>query len=45
MPTLMRIGRYRFYIYANENDEPPHVHVEAAEDEAKYWLDPLEMAW
>ena len=41
----MRIGAFRFFFYANENDEPPHVHVRAAENEAKYWLVPIGMAW
>lgn len=45
MPTVMRIGPYRFFFYSNENDEPPHVHIRAAENEAKYWLDPLELSW
>jgi hypothetical protein len=45
MPTVMRIGRFRFFFYANENDEPRHVHVKAAENEAKYWLNPLELSW
>jgi hypothetical protein len=36
MPTVMRIGRFRFFFYANENDEPHHIHVKAAENEAKY---------
>lgn len=45
MPTVMRIGPFRFFFYSNENDEPRHVHVRAAEKEAKYWLDPLELAW
>ena len=44
MPTVMRIGRYRFFFYSNEGQEPPHVHVEAAEDEAKFWLDPVSLA-
>jgi hypothetical protein len=45
MPTVMRIGPYRFYFYANENDEPRHIHVKAAENEAKFWIDPVELVW
>lgn len=41
MPTVLRIGRYRFFFYSNENNEPPHVHVKAGEDEAKFWLRPV----
>lgn len=45
MPTVLRVGRFRFYFYSNENDEPRHVHVKAAENEAKYWLEPIELSW
>lgn len=41
MPTVLRVGAYRFFFYANDRDEPPHVHVEKEEKIAKYWLDPL----
>lgn len=44
MPTVLRIGRYRFFFYSNENREPPHVHVRAGDDEAKFWLGPVRLA-
>lgn len=44
MPTVLRIGRYRFHFFSNEGREPPHIHVKAAEDEAKFWLDPIQLA-
>jgi hypothetical protein len=44
MPTVLRIGRYRFFFYSNEGNEPPHVHVEAGDDEAKFWLRPVAAA-
>lgn len=44
MPTVLRIGRFRFYFFSNEGEEPPHIHVKAAEDEAKFWLNPMELA-
>lgn len=44
MPTVMRVGRYRFFFYSNEGQEPLHIHVQAAEDEAKFWLDPVSLA-
>jgi hypothetical protein len=43
MPTVLRVGRYRFHFFSNENREPPHIHVKAAEDEAKFWLDPIQL--
>jgi hypothetical protein len=44
VPEVLRDGRYRFFFWSNEGIEPPHVHVEAAEDEAKFWLDPVGLA-
>ncbi len=44
MPTVLRAGRYRFFFFSNESNEPPHIHVEAASDEAKVWLDPVSLA-
>ena len=44
MPTVLRIGRYRFFFFSNERGEPPHIHVKAAEDEAKFWLEPVQVA-
>lgn len=45
MPTVLRAGPYRFFFYSEEGTEPPHLHVEAAEKRAKYWLAPIEIAW
>lgn len=44
MPTVLRVGRYRFFFFSNEGSEPPHIHVKAAEDEAKFWLTPISLA-
>ena len=27
MPTILRIGPYRFFFYSSEDGEPIHVHV------------------
>jgi len=40
MPTVLRIGPYRFFFYAGDRDEPPHVHVEHDRKNAKFWLAP-----
>jgi Domain of unknown function (DUF4160) len=40
MPTVLRVGPYRFFFYAGDGDEPPHVHEEQDDDEAKFWLSP-----
>lgn len=41
MPTIGRIGPYRFFFYANESSEPPHVHVQRDRALAKFWLQPV----
>ena len=44
MPTVLRSGPYRVFFYSADGDEPPHVHVERDNAEAKYWLAPLSLA-
>lgn len=44
MPNILREGRYRFFFFSNEGNEPPHIHVKAGSDEAKFWLDPVQLA-
>ena len=44
MPTVLRIGPYRFHFYSDENKEPPHIHVETADGECKFWLSPVKLA-
>jgi hypothetical protein len=43
MPTVFRTGRYRFFFFSNEGQEPPHIHVKAGSEEAKLWLLPVEL--
>ncbi len=43
MPTVLRVGPYRFFFYASDRDEPHHVHVEREDKIAKYWLDPIRL--
>jgi uncharacterized protein DUF4160 len=44
VPTVLRVGPYRFFFYSNEGAEPPHVHVEAGSQSAKFWLQPVALA-
>ena len=44
MPTVLRVGRYRFFFFSNEGQEPAHIHVKAGDDEAKFWLEPVHLA-
>jgi hypothetical protein len=43
MPTVLRSGPYRFFFYSGDRDEPPHIHVERDDCEAKFWLDPIRL--
>jgi hypothetical protein len=43
LPTALRSGPYRLFFYSADRDEPPHVHVEREESEAKLWLDPVRL--
>ena len=43
MPEVLREGPYRFLFYANEGNEPPHIHVRRNRQVAKFWLNPLRL--
>ena len=43
MPTVLRVGPFRFFLYAGDGGEPSHVHVERNDCEAKFWLDPVRL--
>jgi Domain of unknown function (DUF4160) len=40
MPTALRIGPFRFYLYSYDCREPRHMHVDRENRSAKFWLDP-----
>ncbi len=44
MPTVLRIGRYRFHFYSDERGESAHIHVATANGECKFWLEPISLA-
>ena len=44
MPTVLRIGSFRFHFYSDEGNEPPHIHVATPDGECKFWLDPVNLA-
>ncbi len=44
MPTILKIGPYRFFFYSNEKGEPPHIHVQRERLLAKFWLNPVSLA-
>jgi hypothetical protein len=43
MPTVLRVGPYRFFFYASDRDEPAHIHIEREDSVAKFWLDPVRL--
>lgn len=44
MPTILRVGAFRFYFYRGESHEPPHIHVDKGSSTAKFWLEPIRTA-
>ena len=38
MPTILIIMGWRLFFYANERDEPIHIHCKKGEKECKFWL-------
>ena len=43
MPTVLLSGPYRFFFYASDRSEPPHIHVERDDNVVKFWLDPVRL--
>lgn len=43
MPTVLKVGGYRFFFYAGDRDEPLHIHVERDDKIAKFWIDPIRL--
>ncbi len=39
MPTVLMIFGWRLFFYANERNEPVHIHCQKGDSECKYWLD------
>ncbi|MCY7351092.1 MAG: DUF4160 domain-containing protein [Cytophagaceae bacterium] len=39
MPTVLFIPGWRFFFYANENNESVHIHARKSDMECKFWLD------
>jgi hypothetical protein len=38
MPTILQILGWRLFFYANEGNEPVHIHCRKGDMECKYWL-------
>jgi len=39
MPTIHVLLGWRLFFYANEGNEPVHVHCRKSDMERKYWID------
>jgi hypothetical protein len=44
MPTVLRVGAFRFYFFSHEPNEPPHIHIDRDAATIKVWLDPVTVA-
>lgn len=44
MPTVLRIGPFRFHFYSDERGESAHIHIRSSDGECKFWLDPIVLA-
>lgn len=44
MPTLLRAGPYRRFMFMFDCVEAPHVHVDGNDGVAKFWLRPVSLA-
>ena len=45
MPTIAIIGPYRIFFFSGDGSEPAHVHISRDGAEAKFWLNPVGIAW
>ena len=44
MPTVLRVGPYRFFFYSYDLGVRMHIHVICGRNEAKFWLDDCSLA-
>ena len=45
MPTILRIGSFRFHFYSDGGHEPAHIHVRTNDGECKFWLERISLAY
>jgi hypothetical protein len=44
-PAVLRSGPYRFYFVSHDLHEPAHVHVDRDACSAKFWINPVALAY
>jgi len=45
MPVILREKGYEFSFVMFDLQEPIHVHVRRDRNQAKYWVEPVNLAW
>ncbi len=45
MPTVLRVGPYNFIFFSSDQGEPVHIHIKCARAIAKFWLEPITVAY
>jgi len=45
MPTALRIRGFKVFFFSEEGNEPVQVHVWKGGGTAKFWLDPVRLAY
>ena len=45
MPTVLRTRGFSFFFFSHEGNEPVHVHVKKGGGAAKFWLNPVKLAY
>lgn len=45
MPVILRERGFEFSFVMFDLGEPMHLHVRSGRKQAKFWIDPLSMAW
>jgi hypothetical protein len=45
MPVILRQRGYAFFFVMFDLSEPIHVHVRHGRNEAKFWIQPISLAW
>ena len=44
-PTVLQSGPYRLFFFSSDQGEPAHIHVARDRKTAKFWLQPVGLAY
>ena len=44
LPSVLRVGPYRFFFYSPDGAEPIHIHGARDSRAAKFWLEPVRLS-